>query len=140
MELRGQHHNIAAHAPSGIPRAKELRRGCCPHIVTVPSNCALAESSSALPNRESRRLPRHNHALVQKLRHNRASAAAPGLPSKCGHIRLKEDGYGRDTQKFDHDFREGAVRLVREPGKPIARVARDLGINEGTLGNWCECR
>ena len=35
-------------------------------------------------------------------------------------------------RKFDADFREGAVRLVREAGKPIAQVARDLGINEGT--------
>jgi transposase len=26
---------------------------------------------------------------------------------------------------------------VRETGKPIAPVARELGINEGTLGNWC---
>jgi transposase len=32
--------------------------------------------------------------------------------------------------------RRGAVRLVRETGKPIAQVARGLGINEGTLGNW----
>ena len=39
-------------------------------------------------------------------------------------------------RKFDQDFKEGAVRLVRETGKPIAQVARDLGINEGTLGNW----
>ena len=39
-------------------------------------------------------------------------------------------------RKFDRDFREGAVRLVRETGKPIAQVARDLGINAGTLGNW----
>jgi transposase len=39
-------------------------------------------------------------------------------------------------RKFDHDFREGAVRLVRETGKPIAQVARELGVNEGTLGNW----
>src|SRR5205809_6064782 len=39
-------------------------------------------------------------------------------------------------RKFDRDFREGAVRLVRETGKPIAEVARDLGINAGTLGNW----
>jgi len=37
-------------------------------------------------------------------------------------------------RKFDQDFREGAVRLVRETGKPIAQVARDLGINAGTLG------
>ena len=39
-------------------------------------------------------------------------------------------------RKFDQDFKEGAVRLVRETGKPIAQVAQDLGINEGTLGNW----
>ena len=29
---------------------------------------------------------------------------------------------------------EGAVRLVRETGPPIAQVAKDLGINEGTWG------
>jgi len=39
-------------------------------------------------------------------------------------------------RKFDRDFREGAVRIVRETGKPIAQVARDLGVNEGTLSNW----
>src|SRR5213594_3639745 len=39
-------------------------------------------------------------------------------------------------RKFDRDFKEGAVRLVRETGRPIAQVAEDLGINEGTLGNW----
>ena len=40
-------------------------------------------------------------------------------------------------RKFDEDFKQGAVRIVRETGKPIAQVARDLGVNEGTLGNWC---
>ena len=39
-------------------------------------------------------------------------------------------------RKFDPDFKEGAVRLVRETGKPIAQVARDLGIVAGTLENW----
>jgi transposase-like protein len=26
--------------------------------------------------------------------------------------------------------------MVIETGKPVAEVARDLGIHDGTLGNW----
>jgi transposase len=40
-------------------------------------------------------------------------------------------------RKFDEDFKRGAVQLVFETGKPVAQVARELGVNEGTLGNWC---
>jgi transposase len=43
---------------------------------------------------------------------------------------------GETRRKFDQDFKEGAVRLVRETGKPIAQVARELGIHDGTLGSW----
>jgi transposase len=28
------------------------------------------------------------------------------------------------------------VKMVIETSRPIARVAKELGINEGTLGNW----
>jgi transposase-like protein len=40
---------------------------------------------------------------------------------------------GETRRKLDQDFKEGAVRLARETGKPAAQVARDLGIN---LGLW----
>jgi transposase len=39
-------------------------------------------------------------------------------------------------RKYDREFREGAVRIVRETEKPLVEVARDLGIHPGTLGNW----
>ena len=39
-------------------------------------------------------------------------------------------------RKFSPQFRAEAVQMVIETGKPIAEVARDLGIHDGTLGNW----
>jgi len=38
--------------------------------------------------------------------------------------------------KYPLEFRQAAVELVRTSGKPIAEIARDLGVNDGTLGNW----
>lgn len=43
----------------------------------------------------------------------------------------------RNYRKYDDDFKQGAVALVAQSGKSIAQVARDIGVNEGTLGNWC---
>jgi transposase-like protein len=41
-----------------------------------------------------------------------------------------------ERRKFSPQFRAEAVQMVIETGKPIAEVAGDLGINDGTLGNW----
>jgi transposase-like protein len=39
-------------------------------------------------------------------------------------------------RRFSPQFKAEAVQMVIEAGKPIAAVARDLGILDGTLGNW----
>jgi transposase len=39
-------------------------------------------------------------------------------------------------KKYSPEFREQAVRMVIETSRPIAVVAREVGILEGTLGNW----
>ncbi len=38
--------------------------------------------------------------------------------------------------KYPEQFRRDALKLVVSSGKPIAEVARSLGIAEGTLWNW----
>ena len=42
----------------------------------------------------------------------------------------------RKYRKFSPEFREEAVKLVIESSRPIAQTARELDLNEGTLGNW----
>jgi transposase-like protein len=39
-------------------------------------------------------------------------------------------------RRFSPQFKAEAVQMVIETGKSIAEVARDLGIHDGTLGNW----
>ncbi|WP_433513806.1 transposase [Nonomuraea sp. CA-143628] len=45
---------------------------------------------------------------------------------------------GGTRRRFDPEFRAGAVRIVKETGKPVSHVARDLGINAYTLHNWVQ--
>jgi len=39
-------------------------------------------------------------------------------------------------RSYDTHFKQGAVRVVRETGKSIDKVAQDLGIPKATLSNW----
>ena len=40
------------------------------------------------------------------------------------------------SRRYSDQFKAEAVQLVLEMKRPIAQVARELGVNEGTLGNW----
>jgi transposase len=42
----------------------------------------------------------------------------------------------RKNQKFSPEFREEAARMVVETARPIADVAREMGLSETSLGNW----
>ena len=39
-------------------------------------------------------------------------------------------------RKFSPEFKLEAVRLVIDTSRPVADIAREIGVNEGTLGNW----
>lgn len=43
---------------------------------------------------------------------------------------------GSRKRVYNAEFREGAVRIVTETGKPIPEVAEDLGVHPGTLHSW----
>ena len=39
-------------------------------------------------------------------------------------------------RKFTPEYKDEAVKMVIESSRPIAEVAREIHVNEGTLGNW----
>ena len=39
-------------------------------------------------------------------------------------------------RKYSPEFKDEAVKMVIESSRPIADVAREIHLNETTLGNW----
>jgi len=53
---------------------------------------------------------------------------------------MEEKGRRR-RRRFSEEFKRDAVELVRTTGRPIAQIARELGIYDSTLGKWvCQDR
>ena len=52
-------------------------------------------------------------------------------------MRKSEDRMHTKTRRqYTEDFKREAVQLVRESARPVAQVARDLGIPENLLYRW----
>src|SRR4030088_1580378 len=49
---------------------------------------------------------------------------------------VKRKSRGGRPSKFFPEFRRDAVAMVIDEQRSIADVARSIGVNEGTLGNW----
>ncbi|MBB6283527.1 MULTISPECIES: transposase [Geobacillus] len=39
-------------------------------------------------------------------------------------------------KSYDKEFKLQTIRMILEEGKPVAQVARELGINDNTLYRW----
>jgi transposase len=48
----------------------------------------------------------------------------------------KRKSRGGRPSKWPPEFRRDAVAMVLDEARPIAEVARAVGVNPGTLGNW----
>ncbi len=42
----------------------------------------------------------------------------------------------KERRKYTEEFKREAVQLMETSGKPIAGIARDLGINDNNLYRW----
>lgn len=49
---------------------------------------------------------------------------------------MSEERKPRKRRAFTDEFKRDAAALVIDTGRPIAHVARDLGVYESSLGRW----
>jgi transposase len=42
----------------------------------------------------------------------------------------------RKRRKFTNEFKKDTIRLIRESGKTVAEIARDLDLSESAVRNW----
>ena len=52
------------------------------------------------------------------------------------HLASEDVHHGKTTSGFTPEYKDEAVKLVINTGRPVAVVARELGIQESTLGRW----
>ena len=45
---------------------------------------------------------------------------------------------GKQQKVYTREFKIEAVQLVKSSGKPMSQIARDLGISDSALYQWCK--
>jgi len=45
---------------------------------------------------------------------------------------------GKPQKTYTREFKVEAVQLVKSSGKPMSQIARDLGISDSALYQWCK--
>ncbi|WP_206751300.1 transposase, partial [Cryobacterium sp. Hb1] len=58
------------------------------------------------------------------------------LPPLSGHLTRENVHMGKTRREFTPEYKDEAVKLVINTGRAVATVARELGINEASLGRW----
>lgn len=43
---------------------------------------------------------------------------------------------GKQRRRFEESYKREAVRFLEETGRPVAEVARELKVSEGSLWRW----
>jgi transposase len=69
--------------------------------------------------------------VVCLMRKNVTSLIMASLPDSGYRTNMRER-----RRKFTPEFKDEAVKMVIESSRPVAEVAREIQVNEGTLGNW----
>jgi transposase len=44
----------------------------------------------------------------------------------------------KQQKTYTREFKQEAVQLVKSSGKPMSQVARELGISDSALYQWCK--
>ena len=57
-------------------------------------------------------------------------------PNKGENCEIGGDYASKNPRWFIEEFKKEAVQLVRESARPVAQVARDLGIPDNVLYSW----
>lgn len=76
---------------------------------------------------------------VELIRRSRAHWPAPSVSDREPIVGFTDEMRVRMVEKrtrYSAEFKREAVQFVLDSSRPIAQVAKELGVHEGTLGNW----